>query len=125
MMKALIMSSWKMDTVATTRRYAGLGLHTLIVGLIECLGCAVRVALIVTNMIARPEVIAEGVFVGEALLMDSVDGHVNWYGLWLEVVGRVFLLGFLLLGFDGNILLLRLLMMGFGVGILLIGFIGL
>jgi hypothetical protein len=76
-------------------------------------------------MIARPEVIAEGVFVGEALLMDSVDGHVNWYGLWLEVVGRVFLLGFLLLGFDGNILLLRLLMMGFGVGILLIGFIGL
>jgi hypothetical protein len=123
MMKALIMGSWKMDTVATTRRYAGLSLHTLIVGLIECLGCAVRVALIVTNMIARPEIIAEEILVGEALLMDSVD-YVNWYGLWLEVVRRVLLFGFLLMGFAGDFFRLRLLMMDFGVNVLLIGFVG-
>jgi hypothetical protein len=129
MMKALIMSNWKMNTLATTRISAGLGLHTLIAGLIECLGCAIRVALIVANMIGLPEVIAEEFFVIEALLMDSVDGHVNWYGLWLEIVGRVLLFSVLLFSalltdFIGGFILKRLLMMGFGVDILLIEFIG-
>jgi hypothetical protein len=92
---------------------------------IERLGPAVKVSLIVADFVASPEAIVVGLFVGEPLLIDSVD-DVDWYWLWLEleVVEHVLLFRFLLLGFIGDFLLLRLLMMGFGVDVLLIGFIG-
>jgi hypothetical protein len=76
------------------------------------------VNLIVAGFVASPEAIVVGLFVGEPLLIDSVD-NVDWYWYWLwlelEVVGRVLLFRFLLL---------RLLLMGFSVDILLMAFVG-
>jgi hypothetical protein len=109
-----------MNTVTTTRRYAELGLHALVAGciVIKRLGPAVEVTLIVAGFVASPEAIVVGLFVGEPLLIDSVD-NVDWYWYWLwlelEVVGRVLLFRFLLL---------RLLLMGFSVDILLMAFVG-